>query len=341
MTETSATIAPVATLDTVLPFTVPALDLRGRVVHLGPSLDAILGRHAYPPAVCRLLAEAIALASLLATSVKFDGRFILQTRSDGPVSLLVVDFQTPDGIRAYASFDADGVAAAVEAGRASPADLLGRGHLAMTIDQGAHTTPWQGVVALDGIGLEEVAHEWFVRSEQIPTRVRLAVAEMLTRDAGHEPRHTWRAGGLMVQFLPESEERVKQRDLHPGDAPEGTEAHEVAIDDAWAEAEALVATIEDVELTDPEVSAERLLYRLFHERGVHVFEPTKLVERCRCSQERVAAMLGQFTAEQVDDMSVDGAVVVTCDFCSTHYRFDAATLKRDNAARAAEAAGAD
>ena len=327
MTEFSPTIPAVSTLDSVLPFTVPALDLRGRVVHLGPALDAILARHAYPEPVARLLAEAITLTALLGSSIKFEGRFILQTRSDGPVSMLVVDFQTPDGIRAYASFDEAAVRTAIAEGRTSPAELLGRGHLAMTVDQGPDMQRYQGVVLLEGESLEEVAHVWFQQSEQIPTKVRLAVAEMLTRDAGGA-RHAWRAGGLMVQFLPESEDRARARDLHPGDAPEGTAPHEVAIDDAWAEAEALAATVEDVELTDPEVSAERLLYRLFHERGVHVLESLSLVERCRCSRERVEAMLGQFTAEQVDDMTVDGAIVVTCDFCSTHYHFDPAEVRK-------------
>jgi molecular chaperone Hsp33 len=317
---------PVALPDSVLPFTVPALDVRGRMVHLGPALDAILGRHAYPAPVARLLAEAIALATLLGSSIKFEGRFILQTRSDGPVSMLVVDFQTPDGIRAYASFDAAAVETAIAEGRTSPAELLGSGHLAMTVDQGPDMQRYQGVVVLEGESLEEVAHVWFQQSEQIPTRVRLAVAEMLTKGEGGAS-HAWRAGGLMVQFLPESEDRVRARDLHPGDAPEGTEPHAPEVDDAWAEAEALVGTIEDVELTDPEVTAERLLYRLFHERGVRVFEPLAMVERCRCSRERVEAMLGQFTAEQVDDMTVDGEIVVTCEFCSTHYRFDPAAVR--------------
>lgn len=321
----AATVA--AFPDTVLPFTVPALDLRGRTVHLGPSLDAILGRHAYPAPVARLLAEAIALTTLLGSSIKFEGRFILQTRTDGPVSMLVVDFQTPDGIRAYASFDEAAVAAAVAAGRVSPAELLGGGHLAMTVDQGPDMQRYQGVVALEGESLEEVAHVWFHQSEQIPTRVRLAVAEVLTKGEGGAS-HAWRAGGLMVQFLPESEDRVRARDLHPGDAPEGTEPHAPEVDDAWAEAEALVSTIEDVELTDPEISAERLLFRLFHERGVRVFDPLRMVERCRCSRERVEGMLSQFTAEQVEDMTVDGAIVVTCEFCSTHYRFDPAEVRR-------------
>ncbi|NLH82787.1 MAG: Hsp33 family molecular chaperone, partial [Phyllobacteriaceae bacterium] len=298
----------------------------GRTVHLGPSIDAILARHAYPAPVARLLAEAIALTALLGSSIKFDGRFILQTRTDGPVSMLVIDFQTPDGIRAYASFDAAGVEAAIAVGRTAPAELLGRGHLAMTVDQGPDMRRYQGVVVLEGESLEEVAHVWFRQSEQIPTRVRLAVAEMLTKGEGGAA-HAWRAGGVMVQFLPESEDRVRARDLHPGDAPEGTELHDPETDDAWAEAEALMGTIEDVELTDPAVSAERLLFRLFHERGVRVFEPLRMEERCRCSRERVATMLGQFTAEQVDEMTVDGEIVVTCEFCSTKYHFDPATLR--------------
>lgn len=319
MTETTATLAAEAVLDTVLPFTVPALDLRGRAIHLGPSLDAILARHAYPEPVCRLLAEAIALTALLGTALKFEGRFILQTKTDGPVNMLVVDFQTPDGIRAHAMFDEEAVRQAIAEGRTSPAELMGRGHLGMTVDQGAHMQRYQGVVALEGESLEEVAHVWFQQSEQIPTRVRLAVAEMFTKDGG-SARQSWRAGGVMVQFLPESEDRARARDLHPGDAPAGA-ASETVVDDAWAEAEALMSTIEDVELTDPEVSAERLLYRLFHERGVRVFEPLKLVERCRCSRERVSAMIGQFSAEQIDDMVVDGKIVVTCEFCSTAYEF--------------------
>ncbi|TBW39293.1 Hsp33 family molecular chaperone [Siculibacillus lacustris] len=324
---TAPSAPPSAALDSVLPYAVPSLDLRGRVVRLGPALDAILARHAYPTPVARLLAEAIALTSLLGTALKFEGRFVLQTRTDGPVSMLIVDFQTPDGLRAYASFDAEAVEAAIAQGSATPADLLGRGHLAMTIDQGGDMNRYQGVVALDHTGLEEVAHVWFQQSEQIPTKVRLAVAEELTRLPGGGTRHAWRAGGLLAQFLPESEDRRRARDLHPGDAPEGTDLPEVADDDAWTEAEALVATIEDLELTDPEVSAERLLFRLFHERGARVFEPQTLVERCRCSRERVEDMLGQFTAEQVEDMTVDGAIVVTCEFCSTKYTFDPATVR--------------
>ena len=159
--------------DAVLPFEVDALDLRGRLMRLGPALDEILTKHDYPAAVGKLLGEAIVLTALLGSSLKFDGRFILQTQTDGPVSLMVVDFQAPDRLRAYARFDRRAAAATARI----PARLLGKGHLAMTIDQGPDMSRYQGLVALDGGTLEDAAHEYFLRSEQIPTRVRLAVGE--------------------------------------------------------------------------------------------------------------------------------------------------------------------
>src|SRR6201746_228442 len=164
--------SPVPVDDTVLPFEVASLDLRGRLTRLGPALDEILTKHDYPAAVGKLLGEAIVLTTLLGSSLKFDGRFILQTQTDGPVSFLIVDFQLPDRLRAYARFDARRLVDGQDSGA-----LLGKGHLAMTIDQGADMSRYQGLVALEGGSLEDAAHEYFLRSEQIPTRVRLAVGE--------------------------------------------------------------------------------------------------------------------------------------------------------------------
>ncbi len=301
--------------DAVLPFEVASLDLRGRLTRLGPALDDILTKHDYPPAVGKLLGEAIVLTTLLGSSLKFDGRFILQTQTDGPVSFLIVDFQAPDRLRAYARFDAK----RLEDGQDSGA-LLGHGHLAMTVDQGADMSRYQGLVALEGGNLEDAAHEYFLRSEQIPTRVRLAVGEEW-RGGGDGPKHRWRAGGMLLQFLPKAPERARQADLHPGDAPEGVETHEVAEDDAWIEGQSLISTVEDVELIDPDLSGERLLYRLFHERGVRVFAPLPLRAQCSCSREAVSGMLNSFEKQDRADMVKDGKVVVTCEFCSSVYQF--------------------
>ncbi|MEA2992628.1 MAG: molecular chaperone Hsp33 [Alphaproteobacteria bacterium] len=315
--------APAATSedDTILPYEVPNLDLRGRVVRLGPLVDEILTRHDYPAPVAKLLGEAIVLTALLGSSLKFDGRFILQTQTDGPVRMLVVDFTTPGQIRACARFDRDRVAAAIAAGETDDGALLGQGHLAMTIDRGPDMNRYQGLVALEGGTLEDAAHEYFLRSEQIPTRVRLAVAEELRPGMG-DAGHHWRAGGILLQFLPKAAERMRGPDLDPGDVPEGVERHEVPEDDAWVEGRSLIATVEDVELVDPAVSSEGLLYRLFHEPGVKVFNSVQLRAQCSCSREKVSAMLESFSQDDRDHMVEDGKISVTCEFCNSTYDFE-------------------
>jgi molecular chaperone Hsp33 len=206
-------------------------------------------------------------------------------------------------------------------------DLVGNGHLAMTIDQGSAASRYQGVVALEGQSFEEAARQYFRQSEQIPTEVRLAVAEAVEGDG-----ERWRAGGLLVQFLPQSTDRARLADLPPGDLPEG-HVHlgaDAPEDDAWVEARSLVGTIEDHELVDPNVSSERLLYRLFHERGVRVFDRQEVRETCRCSPERVMGMIRSFTQQERRDMVADdGRIVITCEFCSRRYDLDPAEVERE------------
>lgn len=331
MTDTTETSLREDGDDRILPFQIEALDVRGRVVRLGPSIDAVIERHAYPPAVSKLLGEAVALTVLLGSALKIDGRFQLQTRSDGPVGMLVVDFEAPDRVRACARFDETRVYDVRGSGA-----LLGNGHMALTIDQGPDMSRYQGVVALEGGSLEDAAHAYFRQSEQIPTKIRLAVAETL--EAGQ--RHSWRAGGLMVQFLPEAPERMRTPDLDPGDAPEGVETPDAPEDDAWVEAQTLVATVEDHELIDPTLAPERLLIRLFNERDIRVFESRGVREACRCSRDRVAGMLKSFSADDRRDMRADdGSIEVTCDFCSTRYGFSAEEVARIDA-EAPDGAGA-
>jgi len=309
----------IAVDDTALPFEVSALDVRGRIVRLGPAIDDILDKHDYPAPVAKLTAEAVVLATMLGSALKFDGRFIMQTQTDGPVRMLVVDYKTPGQIRAHARYDRTAVDAAIAAGKDKPGALLGQGHLAMTIDQGADMNRYQGLVPLAGGSLEDAAHEYFLRSEQIPTRVKLAVAEEFRAGEGGAKRR-WRAGGVMLQFLPKAQERAR-RDLDAGDAPDGVDASFAAEDDAWVEARALVDTVEDIELIDPDISSERLAYRLFNERGVRVFDTLPVAAQCSCSRDAVEAMLKSFGQDDRDHMVEDGQIKVTCEFCSTEYVF--------------------
>ncbi|GEO83552.1 MULTISPECIES: Hsp33 family molecular chaperone [Alphaproteobacteria] len=310
--------------DRVVPFQVEGLDVRGRAVQIGPLLNSILSRHDYPEPVARLLAEAIVLTVLIGTSLKFEGKFTVQTKSDGPVDLLVADFASPENVRAYARFDEERLAEAVAAGRTSPEQLLGAGVLALTIDQGNFMQPYQGIVPLDGASLEDIAGVYFRQSEQIPTRVRLGAAEFFDRDEEGRPRRSWRAGGLIAQFLPEAPERIRHSDLHGGDGDSGEHPH--SEDDAWAEARMLVDTVDADELTDPQIGAERLLFRLFHERGVRVYDPHAVYDRCSCSRDKIKGVLQGFSQEELEESQTEGAITVTCEFCSASYRFEATEI---------------
>jgi molecular chaperone Hsp33 len=304
--------------DSILTFQVEGLDVRGRVLRMGLEIDRLLKRHAYPEPVLRLLAEAVALTALLGTALKLTGRFQLQTKSDGPVSMLVVDFDAPGALRACAQFDTTRLA---EAGIGS---LLGSGIMGLTIDQGGQMNRYQGIVELDQTGLLAAAHRYFAQSEQIPTLIRIAVGEI---EHGSGPE--WRIGGLFLQFLPDAPERMRPRDLAPGDSPEGTAAvEEPSEDDAWTEARLLGETVEDHELLDPSLTSERLLYRLFNERGVRLFGTLPMKEQCRCSTARIREMLARFSPEEVRDMQEpSGKIGITCEFCSTHYEVDPAELE--------------
>jgi len=303
--------------DTVLPFAVDALDLRGRVVRMGPAIHSILSHYAYPPAVARLLGETAALSVLLGSILESHGRFQLQTRSDGPVGMIVIDYDAPGRLRGFARYDA----AAIRGGESGGA-LLGAGHLALTIEREEDAARYQGVVALDGGSVADAAHQYFRQSEQIPSFVKLVVAESVT-PAGR----FWRAGGMLLQYLPSGGTAARRRDLPPGDAPQGYAFAGEDVDDAWIEGQALAATLEDHELVDPALSSESLLYRLFHERGVAAFPAREVAEFCRCSQQRVENMLRSFSPQERADMVGDnGRIGVTCEFCGAHRDFDPATL---------------
>ena len=301
--------------DYVLPFQLDASGARGRFIRLGPVVDEILGRHDYPERVLLLLGEAVTLTAMLGASLKFNGKFILQTQSNGAVSFMVVHYRSPGHVRGYASYNRDDLDASMNGEGSKP--LLGEGHLAMTIDPGAGMERYQGIVGLAGKTLTDAAHEYFDQSEQIPTLIRIAIARHFTAGDGARPgQWAWRAGGLMVQKLSREGGRQPGGDASLSDAS--------SVDgDGWRRAQALAATVEDHELLDPTLSPERLLYRLFHEEEVRAFEATPLDAQCNCSRERVETMLNQFSAEELDGMAEDDVITVTCEFCNTPYQFDA------------------
>ena len=293
--------------DLILPFQADQAEVVGRLVKLGPTVDTILSRHDYPEPVSQLLGEAVALTALLGAALKFEGKFILQASTDGPVDLLVADYQVPGGLRGYARFSPERLAALPPDGR-----LLGEGHLAMTIDRGMETERYQGVVPLEGETLTEAADTYFRQSEQLPTFIRLAVARHYRAGSGSRP-WTWRAGGLLVQKLTREGGRV-------------TTSEAALEEEDWTRARALAETVEDHELLDPMLPPDRLLYRLFHEEQVRAYRAIPLESYCSCSRERVDELLRRFSAEDLAEMVVDGEVTVTCEFCNSRYHFDPASF---------------
>ena len=299
--------------DLVQPFQIDPFRLRGRLVRLGPLLDEILTRHDYPEPVATMLGEAIALAAALAGALKYAGVFTLQTKGDGPIHLLVADVTSEGAVRGYAQYDQEKLAkatAALPAGAGigdSVPRLLGAGHLAFTVDQGEHTERYQGIVELQGATLADCAHHYFRQSEQVQAGLKVAVAKR--PDATGRP--TWRAGSLMIQRLP---------------TPDLEAARSDAAEDGWRRAMILMSSSTTGELVDPDLPPEALLFRLFHEDGVRVFGRHDLAARCRCSRERVERVLRMLPPRDLDDMKVDGRVVVTCQFCSAGYEFDDAAI---------------
>lgn len=298
------TAAPVD--DLIQPFQVELGTLRGRLVRLGPAVDAILGRHDYPEPVATILGEFLVLAAVIGGAFKFDGLCTLQTKSDGPVNLMVADFASPGILRGYARFDARALEDAARPGyRAdSVPRLLGAGHLVLTVDQGPDSDLYQGYVDLEGASLADCAHAYFRQSEQLEAGLRLAA-----RRVGNGGGGEWRAGGLMVQRFPPGEGRAAG-------------ALDEAYEDAWRQTLALVGSLRDDELTDPALAPNAVLYSLFHECGVRVFHPVDLATGCRCSRARIERLLASFDAGELADMVVDGRVTVTCEFCNAAYAFD-------------------
>jgi len=291
---------PTAPDDVVGAFQIEAEPVRGRVARLGPAVDEILRGHDYPEPVANLLGEACALAALVGSNLKFEGRLIVEARGGGPVRYVVADYDTTGGLRGYCRFDADEVAAASQGFlRPGAKTLLGDGVFMMTVDQGGDMDRYQGMTSIDGETLALCAEQYFAQSEQTPTRIRLAVG----REGGD-----WRAGGILLQYIADDEARGSTLE-------------------AWIRSQAFFETIGEDELLDAELPSNTLLYRLFHEDGVRVFGSKPLRAFCRCSQERIETVLRSFEpAERADMVEADGKIHVTCEYCSRVYAVEPGTL---------------
>ena len=285
--------------DTLQRFLFENLAVRGELVHLDATWQAVLERHEYPEAVRNVLGQLMSAVSLLIATLKFNGQLIAQIQGNGPVSLLVVEGTSEKTLRATAS---------IKEGQEDFSDeslqgLFGDARLVITLEpqQGER---YQGIVALTGENLAGALTDYLLRSEQLDTDLWLAADGK-------------QAAGLLIQKLPETEKTKSNSNVI-----------ELNSDiDGWNRIQQLSATIKDEELL--ELDAEEIIHRLYHEEDVRMFEPDLISFRCSCSRERVAKMLKSLGVDEVNTIIKEQSTIdVACEFCNHKYSFDAVDTKQ-------------
>lgn len=273
--------------DISTPFMLSHFPLRGRLVRLQEVTTTILSQHAYPFPVAKVLADLLAAGATLASLLKYEGVFTIQTKTSGPIGLAVIDVTHKGDMRGYAQFKVQEI---------KPEDtfkeLLGSGYLAFTVDQGVVTDRYQGIVSLGHETLSHALAHYFDQSEQLETR--LFIASEKTEEG------IWKSAALLLQQMPS--QRVSE--------------------ETWNHVGALLNTLSPREFLDFSIPYPTFLHRLFHEGGLTVFDPMILNAQCRCSEERIKVFLASLPSDEIEDLLEKGRLKMTCEFCNHHYEFD-------------------
>ena len=284
-------LAPMSELlplfDVLTPFMLEGGNVRGRIVRLGSVAETILARYDYPPHVARLLGELLISAAMLSANLQPEGIFTIQVKGEGLVPLIVVDAVHGGQLRGFADVRDYGRDVINAMPDYSPRALLGdNAYIAITFDAG-NNQRYQGIVALEGDSIEDALTSYFTNSEQLEVGVQMAISH----------GQGWRAAGLMIERMPDIGDKE-------------------TADEAWRYAKAIAETVKNAELLDPLLDTPELLYRLFHEQGVWVYDPQTFSVGCRCSRERILNILMSMDLNDRAEMVVDGQVSVHCQFCN-------------------------
>ena len=279
--------------DMIQPFQLEVSNFRGRIVRLNDVLSDIVSAHNYPDFISRVLAEMLAVTTMLGGMLKFEGIFTMQTSGNGVIRSIVCDMTSAGDLRGYVSYDRDQVDNFSDDKDYSLHDVLGDGYMAFTVDQ--HMAErYQGIVELQKTSIIDSVQHYFNQSEQIQTLLKTAVSKM---------KDGWMASAVMVQKLPEDQ---KIQDVDKDD---------------WNRTRALLDTCTNEELLNSELPLNELLYRLFHEEGVRVFQVQELQKNCRCNEQRVLNVLTTLSDDDLDHAEKDGQIEMVCEFCSKKYEF--------------------
>lgn len=279
----------------------------GRLVRLDNVINTILAKHNYPLQVSAVVAEGTALAALLASTIKYDGLFTLQTKSNGPIPMIVIDVTSDGKIRACAKYDEEKIKKAQQLrkteGEIEPAPhFMGEGILAFTVDQGSQTDLYQGIVDIQGKDLSECAMRYFKQSEQIDTFIKLFI------QAPQSPDEEWKSAGVLLQKIPSK--------------GGNNTVSEEEINEAWNQAVIFMQSLQENEIFDKKLSTETLLNRLYHADGLTITQQRNYNFACRCQREKLLNTLHSMKPEDIDSMCENNKITATCHFCGTSYTFD-------------------
>ena len=273
-------------MNSLLPFSLNSADVKGRVIKLDDQLDVILTQHQYPESVAKILGELLMVASLIGSQFKDEVTLTIQLQIKENNQYIVADYQAPGMIRGYAKFDQISSNKSYE-------DIISDSLLVVTVDR-KNNQRYQGVVEIKDKDIAKAMEEYFYQSEQINTSIKLKIGRLFQPAKGE----SWCGGGIIIQKLPSKFE-----------------------EDSWKEANLYFSTIRDDELLDPSLSLEKLLYSVYNEMDVVVYDDLPILHKCRCSRERVEQVIESLGCEQALSLIIDDKVSVDCQFCNKSQDF--------------------
>ena len=282
----------------IKPFLVDNLSVNGKIIHLEDSVSQIISQHNYPDEISKLLSEILVFVSMLGHNMKSSAIVTCQVSSKNSIiKLLVADYLLDDNgevfLRGYSEFDQDRFNIALDK---SFKNLVKDATMMITIDlAGEHSKRYQGIVDMKGDNLADAVTEYMKSSQQIDAKIQISSKKLSNGN--------WKAGGMIIQKLPEKD---------------GVEASE----DNWDKAVSFVSTLAKEELLLEDITTDILLYRLFHEDEVYLYDETKVMHKCRCSRERMSRSMDTIPENERDSLKIDGVIAIKCQFCGKEEHFE-------------------
>ncbi len=279
----------------IIPFTIGNNTIKGRIIKLDIELNNVLSNHNYSAPVARILSELLMVASIIGSQFKEEITLSVQFQTNDSKKYIIADYQSPNQIRGYAQFSEGS-----DYDKKSYQEILNHGFLTVTIDRKLYNNQrYQGVVEINNINISQAVEQYFYQSEQIKTSIKLAVGNIILPGT----KEITCGGGIMIQKLPGDEE-------------------------SWNDAQIYFATIRDDELLDPSLSLEELLYSLYHEMGVTIYDYIPIINKCRCSKYKAEQVLLSIGAKDAFDLLVDNKIEVNCQFCNKSQIFKKEDIQR-------------